>query len=101
MMSGPRGAGDLRKAAGEIFQAALDAANPRIAIHRHVRREGERLLANGAVYDLSRGRVYVVGAGKACAAMAAAVEEVLGGGIRGGRWLGPASCPRRGDRPYR
>src|SRR3990172_1153755 len=77
MMSGPRGAGDLRKAAGEIFQAALDAANPRIAIHRHVRREGERLLANGAVYDLSRGRVYVVGAGKACAAMAAAVEEDL------------------------
>jgi len=84
MMSGPRGTEDLRKAAGEIFQAALDAANPRIAIHRHVRREGERLLANGAVYDLSRGRVYVVGAGKACAAMAAAVEEVLGDRIRDG-----------------
>ena len=83
-MSGPRGTEDLRKAAGEIFQAALDAANPRIAIHRHVRREGERLLANGAVYDLSRGRVYVVGAGKACAAMAAAVEEVLGDRIRDG-----------------
>ena len=83
-MSGPRGTEDLRKAAGEIFQAALDAANPRIAIHRHVRREGERLLVDGAVYDLSRGRVYVVGAGKACAAMAAAVEEVLGDRIRDG-----------------
>ncbi|MGH7372000.1 MAG: glycerate kinase type-2 family protein, partial [Candidatus Methylomirabilales bacterium] len=84
IMSGPRGTEDLRKAAGEVFQAALDAANPRIAIHRHVRREGERLLVDGAVYDLSRGRVYVVGAGKACAAMAAAVEEVLGDRIRDG-----------------
>ncbi|MGH7424645.1 MAG: glycerate kinase type-2 family protein [Candidatus Methylomirabilales bacterium] len=83
-MSGPRGTGKLRKAAGEIFQAAIDAANPRIAIHRHVRREGEKLLADGAVYDLDRGRVVVVGAGKACAAMAAAVEEVLGDRIRDG-----------------
>ena len=83
-MSDPRGTGDLRKAAGEIFQAALDAANPQTAVHRHVRREGERLLAGGAVYDLSRGRVVVVGAGKACAAMAAAVEEVLGDRIRDG-----------------
>jgi len=83
-MSGPRGMGKLRKAAGEIFQAALDAANPRIAIHRHVRREGENLLVDGAVYDLGPGRVVVVGAGKACAAMAAAVEEVLGDRIRDG-----------------
>ena len=83
-MSGPRGTGKLRKAAGEIFQAALDAANPRIAIHRHVRREGENLLVDGAVYDLGPGRVVVVGAGKACAAMAAAVEEVLGDRIRDG-----------------
>ncbi len=83
-MSGPRGTGKLRKAAGEIFQAALDAANPRIAIHRHVRREGENLLVDRAVYDLGPGRVVVVGAGKACAAMAAAVEEVLGDRIRDG-----------------
>jgi len=83
-MSGPRGMGKLRKAAGEIFQAALDAANPRIAIHRHVRREGENLLVDGAVYGLGPGRVVVVGAGKACAAMAAAVEEVLGDRIRDG-----------------
>ncbi|HET7854013.1 MAG TPA: glycerate kinase [Candidatus Methylomirabilis sp.] len=83
-MSGPRGTEELRKAAGEIFQAALDAANPRTAIHRHVRREGERLLADGAVYDLSTGRVFVVGAGKACAAMAAAIEELLGDRIRDG-----------------
>ncbi|MCZ6550991.1 MAG: glycerate kinase [candidate division NC10 bacterium] len=78
MISGRRGTAQLRKAAGEIFQAALDAADPRVAIQRHLRRDGEKLLMDGKVYDLNRGRVYVVGAGKACAAMAAAVEDVLG-----------------------
>lgn len=76
-MSGPKGTAELRKAAGEIFQAALDAANPRVAIHRHLQREGEKLLVNGEAYDLGRGRICVVGAGKAAGAMAAAVEEVL------------------------
>lgn len=76
-MSGPKGTAALRKAAGEIFQAALDAANPRVAIHRHLRRDGEKLLVNGEAYDLGRGRICVVGAGKAAGAMAAAVEEVL------------------------
>lgn len=78
MSSGWKGTAELRKAAGEIFQAALDAANPGVAIKRHLRREGDRLLANGEVYDLTQGSVYVVGAGKAAAAMAAAVEEFLG-----------------------
>ena len=55
----------LRKAAAEIFQAALDAVNPRTAIHRHLRRDGDKLLANGEAYDLTGRRVYVVGAGKA------------------------------------
>lgn len=76
-MSGPKGTAALRKAAGEIFRAALDAANPRVAIHRHLRRDGEKLLVNGEAYDLGRGRICVVGAGKAAGAMAAAVEEVL------------------------
>ena len=38
MISGRRGTAQLRKAAGEIFQAALDAADPRVAIQRHLRR---------------------------------------------------------------
>jgi hydroxypyruvate reductase len=73
-----RRTGDLRGAAWEIFQAALEAANPRTAIRRHLRREGSRLLVGDAVYDLSVGQIYVVGAGKASGAMAAAVEELLG-----------------------
>jgi hydroxypyruvate reductase len=74
----------LRKAAGEIFQAALDAVNPRTAVHRHLRRDGEKLLADGEVYDLRERRIYVVGAGKASGVMAAAVEEVLGDRISAG-----------------
>ncbi|MFQ5883157.1 MAG: glycerate kinase [Candidatus Methylomirabilales bacterium] len=84
MTPGRKDTAQLRKAAGEVFQAALHAANPRVAIHRHLRREGEKLLAGGEVYDLTRGRVYVVGAGKASGAMAAAVEELLGGRITDG-----------------
>lgn len=83
-MSGREGTAELRKAAWEIFQAGLTAADPRAAIQRHLKGDGERLLVNGAVYDLSRGDVYVVGAGKAAGAMAAAVEEVLGGRVRDG-----------------
>ncbi len=84
MISGVKGIAQLRKAAGEIFQAALDAANPRVAIQRHLQRDGKRLLARGEVYDLSRGRVYVVGAGKASGAMAAALEEILGEQVSAG-----------------
>ncbi|MFQ5846385.1 MAG: glycerate kinase [Candidatus Methylomirabilales bacterium] len=83
-MSEGTGTVRLRKAAGEIFQAALEAANPRVAVQRHLRREGERLVVDGEGYDLSRGRVYVVGAGKAGAAMAAAVEEILGDRVQDG-----------------
>jgi hydroxypyruvate reductase len=84
MMAGGMGTAQLRKAAGDIFQAALDAANPVLAIRRHLRRDGEKLVANGEVYDLGRGRVYIVGAGKASGAMAAAVEELLGDRVSDG-----------------
>ncbi|MFQ5962597.1 MAG: glycerate kinase, partial [Candidatus Methylomirabilales bacterium] len=83
-MSGRKGTAQLRKAAGEIFQAALEAANPRLTIQRHLRCDGEKLLVNGGVYDLGQGKIYVVGAGKATAAMAGAVEEVLGDRVSDG-----------------
>ena len=84
MSSGWKGNAQLRKAAGEIFHAALEAANPRTAVHRHLRRDGERLQADGEVYELSGRKIYVVGAGKASGVMAAAVEEVLGDRISAG-----------------
>lgn len=84
MSSRRKGTAELRKAAREIFQAALDAADPRTAILRHLQRDGEKLRADGAVYDLGERRIYVVGAGKASGVMAAAVEELLGDRISAG-----------------
>jgi len=64
----------LRQHARSIFQAALAAADPVDAVVRHLQR-----------HDYSRYRhIYVVGAGKAGASMARAVERVLGRKITSG-----------------
>ncbi len=61
------------------MQAALLAVDPAEAVKRHVTLHGERLQVGDAAYDLgSYERIYVVGAGKASAAMAVALEDVLG-----------------------
>jgi hydroxypyruvate reductase len=68
----------LRGDARRIFDAGLTAANPYDAVNRHVTRKGDTLTVAGGPYDLSSYRnVYVVGAGKAAAKMASAVEELL------------------------
>jgi len=75
-----------RKQALAIFDAALRAAQPAEAIARHLRLTGESELAAGAKhYKLDHyRRIFVVGAGKATAAMAQAVEKLLGERISGG-----------------
>lgn len=56
-----------------------------MAVRRSVRREGGLLAVAGRTYDLARYRgVTVVGAGKAGAPMAAALEEILGDRLLGG-----------------
>jgi len=75
----------LHRQALRIFHAALRAADPVQAVLRHVQREKEILIAGGRRYDLSAFRnVYVIGAGKASARMALAVERLLGKRITGG-----------------
>ncbi len=75
----------LRKQAVRIFNAALQAAEPRAAVLRHLRLKGDVLIAGRRRYNLKAFRnVYVVGAGKASARMAQAVERLLGKRIRGG-----------------
>jgi len=70
---------NLRKNALAICKAALRAADPEEALLRHVRCEDGVLTAGGAKYRLKRIKnIYVVGAGKACAPMAKAVEKLLG-----------------------
>ncbi len=75
----------LRKHALAIFRAALEASDPVEAVLRHVRAEGRFLVAGKRRYALDRFReIHVIGAGKASAAMARAVERLLGRRIAGG-----------------
>ncbi len=64
----------LREHALEIFQAALSASDPSAAI---------RTALQSRTFDAYR-NVWLVGAGKASAQMAAAAEEVLGSRVSGG-----------------
>ncbi len=75
---------NLREAALAIFHAALDAADPRSAVYQAVQRDGNTLNVGARTYDLARGRVFVVGFGKASAAMAQAIEEICGDAITRG-----------------
>lgn len=66
-----------------IFQAALEAVEPRALIQRRLLIQGDRLIARGEAeertFDLSSfQRIVVLGAGKASAAMAAELEQLLG-----------------------
>ena len=66
--------------------AALKAADPYQAVLNAVTVEGDHLQVEGARYDLSGfRRILVVGAGKATARMAQAVEHLLGGRITAGQ----------------
>ncbi len=75
----------LRRDSLAILKAALKAADPVEAVAARFRREGETLIAGGRKYSLKTfRRIFVVGAGKASAAMAIAVERALGARIAGG-----------------
>lgn len=64
---------DIRKAhAIEIFQEGIKAVAPGVAIQKYCRRQGNNLTIGSDIYNLSEYKnIFVVGAGKAGAAMAA------------------------------
>jgi hydroxypyruvate reductase len=75
----------LRHDLQTIFQAGLQAVDPGEATHTHVRREGDQLHVADRTYDLRQyDALYIIGVGKAGAAMAVAVEALLGDRLRGG-----------------
>jgi len=75
----------MRTQAEEIFRAGLRAAQPAAAIRRLCRLEDNRLRMADMCFDLALvERIVVVGAGKATAAMAQAVEELLGERVAAG-----------------
>ncbi|MDI7246441.1 MAG: glycerate kinase [Bacillota bacterium] len=75
----------LRRDALGILRQALVAVDPYAAMKAHLRREGDILTVGGRSYDLGRiQRIFVVGAGKASARMALAVEDILGNRVTAG-----------------
>jgi len=75
----------LREYAKEIFYHGLKQVDPVVAIKKYVRRNGHKLIVNGNDFDLvNYNNIYVIGMGKASAAMAKGLEEVLGTMITGG-----------------
>jgi len=68
-----------------LIGAGLQAADPAQALFNHVHRAGHRLTIGRRRYDLrSFDRIVAVGAGKASARMAQALEQVLGAYLDGG-----------------
>ncbi len=81
----------MKKAALEVFGAAVAAVDPYRAVKAHLRLRGDVLevgLADAsttvALPKPGQGRVLVVGAGKGSAPMAQALEEILGERLSGG-----------------
>lgn len=75
----------MRSDARAIFKAGVQAVAPNDAVRRHCRRDGRHLHIGPRAYDLDAvEHIYVVGAGKATAAMAQAVESLIGDRIDDG-----------------
>jgi hydroxypyruvate reductase len=75
----------LKRDAIDIFMAGVEAVEPGLAVSSHLKLEGNILIAGEHRLSLNPGtRVFVVGAGKAGAPMAAAVEKILGDWVHRG-----------------
>jgi hydroxypyruvate reductase len=75
----------LRSDVARIWAAALRAVDPAAAVYRQVKRSGSKLLVGRQRIDLDKARnIWVLGAGKAAAPMAQALEKILGERLTGG-----------------
>jgi hydroxypyruvate reductase len=75
----------LRSDAVKIFTAGLKSASPQMAVAKYCHREGEIISIAGQAYDLTKiSNLFVVGAGKASATMARAIEDIFGDKISDG-----------------
>ena len=84
---------ELRATVLDLAEAALAALSPAVGLRRSVALDGENLLAGGRSYDLSAvDRLVVLGAGKASAEAAQALEQMLGPRLSGGVVVVPRSA---------
>ncbi len=91
-------AAELRRDALQVWRAGVDAVVPQRLVPQCLRIEGQSLLIGDDAIPLDTiRRIVVVGAGKAGAGMAAAVEAALGPGVMADKelagWINvPADC---------
>jgi len=76
---------EMRNDAADIFYDGIKAVDPSAAIGKYCKLKNNQFIAGSRIYDLSRfKRVFVIGAGKATAPMASAIEGLLGNIVSGG-----------------
>jgi glycerate 2-kinase len=89
---------DLRATVLDLAEVALAALSPSAGLHRSVTLDGKDLIAGGRSYDLSAvDRLVLLGAGKASAELATALEQLLGARLDGGVVV----VPRAAEKPIR
>lgn len=92
----------LREDARAIWQAGVDAVRSERLVRNVVVRENGNLTVCGESFRIDElGRIAVVGAGKAGAGMAAAIEEVLGSDLVAEKLCGWVNVPADCVRPLR
>ncbi len=75
----------MRNEALDIFNASLKAVDPVNAVKRFLKKVDNKLIVKNISYDLNCfENIYLIGFGKAAAAMARGVEEVLGKDLKAG-----------------
>jgi hydroxypyruvate reductase len=75
----------MRKDARDIFSAGVEAVEAHAAVCRHCSVEDDRFIVDKKAYALSQYEsIFVIGAGKASASMAKALEKMLGDRITEG-----------------
>jgi glycerate-2-kinase len=86
---------ELRAAVLDLAEAALAALSPSAGLRRSVRLDGENLVAGGRRYDLAAvDRLVVLGAGKASAEVATALDDLLGSRLDGGVVVVPRAAQK-------
>jgi hydroxypyruvate reductase len=75
----------MRDDAVKIFFSGLKAVEPGAAVKNYCRVDGDQFFVGDRNYDLSKvNNLFVIGAGKASAPMAVAIEDLVGNRIKGG-----------------
>lgn len=93
---------EVQQHVNQLVTAALAAAAPAGAVDRYLRREGAQLLIGPYNFQPGRGRVYLVGVGKAALPMGRAAINTLGDALAEGILITkrPSSAPDDQPRFY-